>query len=82
MPDVKIRIYKGDDQHIASTVTIPGGIFAVAAKLMPARALSALKEQGIDLPEVVALASNPDTRGTIVDVIDHEKNEHVVVSVE
>lgn len=30
MSDVKIRIHRGDDQHLATTVTIPGGILKIA----------------------------------------------------
>lgn len=82
MSDVKIRVYKGADQHLASTVTIPGGILRIAANLVPRRAVDALRNEGIELDELVTLSERPDAQGTLVEVEDHEKNERVVVSLE
>jgi len=82
MSDVKIRVYRGPDQHLASTVTIPGGILRIAANLVPRQAVEALSKEGIDLDELVSLSERPDAQGKLVEVEDHEKNERVVVSLE
>lgn len=82
MSDVKIRVYRGDDQHLATTVTIPGGILRIAANLVPRRAVEALRNEGIELEEIVRLSENPEATGKLVEVEDHDKNERVVVSLE
>jgi hypothetical protein len=82
MSDVKIRVYRGDDQHLASTVTIPGGILKIAANLVPRKAVEALRGEGIELEELVNLSERPDAQGKLVEVEDHEKNERIVVSLE
>ncbi len=82
MSDVKIRVYRGEDQHLASTVTIPGGILRIAASLVPRRAVAALRDEGIELDELIRLSEKPEAQGQLVEVEDHEKNERVVVSVE
>lgn len=82
MSDVKIRVYRGDDQHLATTVTIPGGILRIAANLVPRRAVEALRDEGIELEEIVRLSENPEATGKLVEVEDHDKNERVVVSLE
>ena len=82
MSDVKIRVYRDTDQHLASTVTIPGGILRIAARLMPRRAVEALQKEGIELDELVRLSEQPEAQGRLVEIEDHDKNERVVVSLE
>ena len=82
MADLKIRVFKGNEQQPATTVTIPGGILKIASNLIPNKAVAALKEQGIDLDEIVRLSEAPDARGKLVEVEDHKKNERVVISLE
>jgi len=82
MSQIKIRVFRGDDNHLASTVTIPGGILKIAANLLPRRALQAMSDEGFDLNEVAALADNPEARGEIVSFEDHEKGERVIISIE
>lgn len=82
MSDVKIRVYRGDERHLATTVTIPGGILRIAANLVPGRALEAMRNEGIDLDELVKLSANPEAQGELIKVEDHDKNEHIVVSLE
>jgi hypothetical protein len=82
MSDVKIRVYRGDDRHLATTVTIPGGILKIAANLVPRRALEAMRNEGIELAELVRLSENPEAHGDLVRIEDHDKNEQVVVSLE
>lgn len=82
MADLKIRVFKGDEGDPATTVTIPGGVLRIASNLIPDRAVEALKDEGIDLEEIVKLSENPEARGKLVEVEDHRKNEKVVISLE
>jgi hypothetical protein len=82
MSDLKIRVFKAGDTEPATTVTIPAAIVKIASKFVPVRAMGALKEQGIDLDEIVRLSENPEAKGKLVEVEDHRKNERVVVSLE
>ena len=82
MSDLKIRVFKNGDSQPATTVTIPGGVLKIASKLIPARAVVALNEQGIDLAEIARLSESPDAKGTLVEVEDHQKNEKVVIALE
>lgn len=82
MADLKVRVFKGPDQQLATTVTIPGGILRIARNLVPLRAVQALREEGVDLDELVRLSENPDAHGTVVEVEDHEKGQRTVVSLE
>lgn len=82
MSDLKIRVYRDEDRHLATTVTIPGGILRIAANLVPRRAVVALRDEGIELEEIVKLSDNPEACGELVRVEDHDKNEQVVISLE
>lgn len=82
MSDLRIRIYRGADQHLASTVTIPGGVLRIAAGFVPRRAVEALRAEGIELDELVRMSENPEAVGTLVEVEDHDKGERVVVALE
>jgi len=82
MSQLKIRVYRGDDSHLASTVTIPGGILKIAANLLPRRAIEALRSEGMDPAEIARLADNPEARGELVTVEDHDKGERVIISLE
>jgi len=82
MADLKIRVYKGDEPEPETTVTIPGGVLKIASKLIPRQARSALAEKGIDLEEIIHLADNPDAHGTLVEVMEHKKNERIVIALE
>ena len=82
MADVKIRVFKDGDREPATTVTVPGGVLKIASNLIPRKAVEALRDQGIDLEEIKRLSENPDARGKLVEVEDHEKNERIVISLE
>ena len=82
MADLKIRVFKVGEAQPETTVTIPGGVMNVAAKLIPKQAVDALREKGMDLDEIVRLATTPGQSGTLVEVEDHKKGEKVVISVE
>ena len=82
MADLKIRIFKGGEANPKTTVTIPAGIFKITSKLIPKAAIAALQDEGIDLEELIRLSQNPEVRGTLVEVEDHQKNEKVVIALE
>ncbi len=82
MADLKIRVFKDNKSEPDTTVTVPGGILKIASKLIPRQATNALQEKGIDLEEIIKLSANPDARGTIVEVEEHEKNERIVIALE
>lgn len=82
MADVKIRVFKHGGPEPETTVTIPGSILHVASKLIPQKALAALQAEGIDLEELIKLSTNPDVRGTLVEIEDHKKNEKIIISLE
>ena len=82
MADLKIRVYKGGKPDPETTVTVPGGILRIASKLIPKQATDALQEKGIELDEIIRLSENPDARGTLVEVEEHNKNERIVIALE
>jgi hypothetical protein len=82
MSDLKVRVFRDGEDDPSTTVTIPGGVLRIAFNLVPSKAAEALKQEGIDLDEIVKLSENPDARGKLVEVEDHRKNERVVVSLE
>lgn len=82
MANLKIRVFKADEAQPETTVTIPGGILKVASNLIPKQAVVALRDEGIDLEELVRLSSTPGFSGTLVEVEDHKKKQRVVASVE
>ena len=82
MSDLKVRVFRDGEDDPSTTVTIPGGVLRIAFNLVPRKAAEALKQEGIDLGEIVRLSENPDARGKLVEVEDHRKNERVVVSLE
>jgi len=82
MPDLKIRVFKGDGTEPDTTVTIPGGVLKVASRLMPKKAREALQEKGIEPDEIVKLAEEAEVQGTLVEVDDHQKGEKVIISLE
>jgi hypothetical protein len=82
MADLKIRVFKGNEQQPETTVTIPGGVLKVASKLIPKKAAAALQDKGIDLDEIVRLSEDPDAHGRLVEIEEHQKNERVVISLE
>ncbi len=82
MSNLKIRIYKIGETDPKTTVTVPGAVLNIASRLIPKQATETLQEKGIDLKELVQLSNNPDVRGTLVEVEDHDKNEKIVIALE
>ena len=82
MTNLKIRIYKIGEPDPGTTVTVPGAVLKIASKLIPRQAADTLQAKGIDLNEIIQLANNPDARGTLIEVEDHDKNEKIVIALE
>ena len=82
MADLKIRVYKSGIAEPQTTVTIPGGVLRLAARLIPKKALNALQAEGIDLDEIIELSNNSEVEGTLVEIDEHSKNEKIVISIE
>jgi len=82
MADFKIRVFKDGKSEPDTTVTIPAGVLRIASKLIPKQAAAALQEKGIDMDELIKLSGNPEVKGTLVEVVEHEKNEKVIISLE
>jgi hypothetical protein len=82
MADLKVRVYKIGETAPKTTVTVPGGVLKIASKIIPEQAMRALQEKGIDLAEIIRLSGNPEARGILLDVEEHEKQERVVIALE
>ena len=82
MESLKIRVYKQGNSKPQTSVTIPVCILKIASKLIPKKATAALQEEGIDINEIIKLASNPEIKGTLLEVEEHEKNERIIISIE
>jgi len=75
-------VFRGGDTNPATTITIPGGIFRLARRLIPNSAIAALHDEGIELDELARLSENPEAQGRIIEIEDHEKNQRTVISIE
>jgi len=82
MADLKIRVLKGGEAKLETTVTIPCGILSVASKLIPKQAAEAPHNKGIDLDEIVRLSKNPEICDKLVEIEEHKTNEKIVFSLE
>ena len=82
MTDLKIRVFKSDEEKPYTTVTIPGNVLKIASKLIPKKLAAILQEEGIDIDEIIRLSENPDAQGTLIEVEEHKKNKKVVIVLE
>lgn len=82
MANLKIRVFKGDESHPETTITIPGGVLKIASKLVPKQVVSAIQDKGINLDELIKLSTNPEIHGTLIEVEEHKKNEKIMISLE
>ncbi len=82
MASLKIRAYTGGNIEPDTTVTIPLRVLDVAAKLIPKKAAAHLKEEGIDLEEIVELSGSSDVRGILLEAEDHIENKKIVIAIE
>ncbi len=82
MANLKIRVFKDGEKEPETTVTIPGNVLKVASKLIPKRAATVLQNKGIDLDEIIKLSTDPEIKGTLIEVEEHKENERIVISLE
>ena len=82
MAKLKIRIFKAGETKPETTFTIPTGVLKVVPKLIPKQALNALKEEGIDIQEIIRLSNSGEVCGTIVEVDEHKKKRRIVIALE
>ena len=82
MTDLKIRVFKSDEEKPDTTVTIPGNILKIASTLIPKKIAASLQEEGIDIDEIIRLSENPEAQGTLIEVEEHKKNKKVVIVLE
>ena len=80
MQSLRINVLKGTEPK--STFSIPLRFVKTAFRFVPKRAIEAMKEEGIDLAELVRLADDPAARGEIAVFEDHEKGERTIVSID
>lgn len=79
---LKIRTFENGEEDAAKTVTIPLGVLRVARKLVPERALAAMREEGIDVDGLFDLSQNQEGPTTILEVEEHKRKRKVIISVE
>ena len=77
-----MRIFKNHDAAPDTTITIPVSVLAVAAKIIPKKAVAAIEEQGIDLQQVIALSQKEDINGTLLEIEEHKKNRKTLIAIE
>lgn len=80
MHTLKIRVFQGIEPK--STISVPLRFVKVATHLVPKKAMTALREEGIDLEEIARLSEDPELRGELVVVEDHVKGEKTIISIE
>ncbi len=80
MADLKIQVYKTGKKKPETVVTISLKILRIATRLLPQKAMSALKTEGIDLDEIISLAEKEGITGKLVEV--KKEGERLVISVE
>jgi hypothetical protein len=78
MPQLKLAVF--EDGSPSATITMPSWLIVAASRMLPRMAGKSLQDR-IDLEQLVALASDPDASGVIVDIVDHQDNERVVISI-
>ena len=55
MKNLKVRAYEQSSTTPKTTVTIPGGVFRLASKLIPKRAQEAMSAEDVDLSELAQI---------------------------
>jgi len=82
LASLKIRIFKDGESEPKTTITVPLAIVRVAAKMIPSKTISSLREIGIDADLIVELARKDEVRGTLVEIEEHKKKQKVVIAIE
>jgi len=82
LASLKIRIFKDGESEPKTTITVPLAIVRVAAKMIPSKTISSLREIGIDADLIVELARKDEVRGTLAEIEEHKKKQKVVIAIE
>lgn len=82
MRSLKIRVFRDGEASPETTCTVSAAVLGIAARLIPKSAMATLHDKGIELEEIVRLASDPGVHGTLLEVEDHKKGERVLISLE
>jgi len=78
---LKISVYRRGSHEISHATTIAGNAMAMAEKLLPEKARTALAEKGVCLDDLAQFARSPHARGATILVHDDlKKNEKIVIS--
>lgn len=77
---LKIKTFKPGEERPKSVISIPLVVARLAGRLLPRPVAEDLARKGINVPEILAVITKEDLRGTLIEI---EKNgERTVVSVE
>ena len=80
MANLRVYIHKGG--KLETTVTVPGKMLKAAPKLVPAPVVTSLREEGIDLGEILTMAAKPEINGTLFELEQHASNSKIIIAVE
>jgi len=80
MAELKIQVYKTGKKKPETVITISLKILRFATRLLPQKAMLALKTKGIGLDEIISLAEKESITGKLVEV--EKEGERIVISVE
>jgi len=80
MAELKIQVYKTGKKKPETVITISLKILRFATRLLPQKAMLALKTEGIGLDEIISLAEKESITGKLVEV--EKEGERIVISVE
>ena len=81
MPKIEVTVIKLEDNSKVRTFRIPTGVLKVASKFIPQNVASGLKQQGIEVTDIIELAESGKVHGLVAEIDDHRKGERLVVSV-
>lgn len=74
--NLKITVYKGT--KLLTTVTIPTKVLKHSAALVPEPAVLAVKDEGIDLLEIIKLSGKAELSGVLMELEQNAKGEKVI----
>ena len=80
MQSLKIETYDTATMTLKTTVTLPLKVLKLASRLAPKKIIAALKESGIEVDELLALAAQPELEGPLVEIEHHRNQEKIVIS--
>ena len=78
MAKIKIDVQEGGKP--SATITIPLWLARGATKLMTNAGAKNLKDK-IDIEKIISAAEDPASHGVIFEVVDHDNNDGVTISI-